>query len=303
LTNNVIEVVGLAKKYGSFQAVEDISFTVQKGEIYGFLGPNGSGKSTTIRMMLTLIKADKGTVRFFGHDIHTERKQALSKIGALVEKPDFYLYLSAYRNLEYFASLSMPHAPSKKQIYDMLELVGLIGKERNKVKTYSLGMKQRLGIAQALIHDPEIIILDEPTNGLDPQGMKEMRDLLINLSRDKGKTILLSSHILSEIESIADSMVIINKGKVLVEGKVIELLNKGELKVNLTVLNEKYTSDFIKKSDYASALISEFSNSFVLRVNAEDVPKMLAYLAENKIEILSLVPLRSLEEYFLNITQ
>ncbi|MCX6146267.1 MAG: ABC transporter ATP-binding protein, partial [Candidatus Kapabacteria bacterium] len=209
---NIIQIINLTKRFNKFTAVDDLSLTVNKGGIFGFLGPNGAGKSTTIRMMLTLIEPSAGSIEFFGKKVSKTERNVFPKIGALVEKPDFYLYLSAYRNLEFFGSISGADV-SKKSIMKMLETVGLADRAFSKVKTYSLGMKQRLGLAQALIHNPELIILDEPTNGLDPQGMKEVKDLLIHLANNEGKTIFLSSHILREVETMATSMAIINNGK------------------------------------------------------------------------------------------
>ena len=200
----VLEVRGLSKSYGDFKAVEDVSFTVYSGDVFGFLGPNGAGKSTTLRMMLGLVKPSGGEVRFFGKPLSVQRSQILRNTGAIVEKPDLYGYLSAYDNLRLLGRLS-GIKPRENKIQETLQLVGLGDRSHSKVKTFSQGMRQRLGIAQALLHDPGIIILDEPANGLDPQGMVEIRELILKLSREYKKTILLSSHILNEVECGTES--------------------------------------------------------------------------------------------------
>lgn len=208
----IIQVNQLSKHYKDIKAIDDLSFSVNQGEIYGFLGQNGAGKSTTIRMLLTLIEPTRGNIEIFGFDLLTHRKEILRQVGAIIEKPDLYKYLTALENLSIFAKFSGIR-PTQKQLLEQLEMVGLKNRVNSKIKTYSQGMKQRLGIAVALIHDPKLIILDEPTNGLDPQGIADMRNLILRLSKDYGKTIFVSSHLLSEIEIIADRMLILDKGK------------------------------------------------------------------------------------------
>lgn len=237
-SNQVIEVRGLTKRFRDLTAVNNLDLNVYQGDVFGFLGPNGAGKSTTIRMLLSLIKPTSGSMKIFGMPLKENREKILKKVGAIVEKPDFYLYLSAYKNLEILGKVSGADV-SKKKIMEMLELVGLDKRAKSKVKTYSHGMKQRLGLAQALLHDPELIILDEPTTGLDPQGMKEIRDLIIYLSKVKNKTIFLSSHILHEVELIASRMIIINKGATQVEGTVDELLKSDKVSVTFEVEDRK----------------------------------------------------------------
>jgi ABC-type multidrug transport system ATPase subunit len=218
----ILEVEHLKKNFGSFVAVDDLSFSVKAGEVYGFLGQNGAGKSTTIRMLLSLITPTSGSIQLFGKSINQYREEILNQMGAVVEKPDLYKYLSGYENLHLFARMS-GKLISKAEINNTLALVGLEKRCHDPVRVYSQGMKQRLGIAVALVHDPEFIILDEPTNGLDPQGIADIRNLILMLSKERKKTVLVSSHLLSEIEQIADSMLIINKGRKIVEGKVNEL--------------------------------------------------------------------------------
>lgn len=301
-SEKVIEVKGLTKKYKKLVAVNNLDLNVYKGDVFGFLGPNGAGKSTTIRMLLTLIKPTAGKINIFGKDLKEYRNQILSRIGAIVEKPDFYLYLSAKKNLELLSKISGKDIPAAK-IMEMLELVGLSKRADSKVKTFSHGMKQRLGIAQTLLHDPELIILDEPTTGLDPQGMKEIRDLIIYLSKERGKTIFLSSHILREIELIATRMIIINKGSTIVEGTVEDLLNSDTLKVKVEVNSSSRALDIIKSSEWFKRYKTSENNSLIFEIERLEIPGLTKFLIDSKIEVYAVIPIRSLEDYFLRITE
>ena len=206
---SVIQVNNISKHFGSLKAVDGLSFEVQAGQVFGFLGQNGSGKSTTIRMLLSLIHPTSGSIQIFGDSIASNRNKVLEEIGAIIERPDLYPYLSAKEHLQLFAKLrSKKITPSS--IEDTLVKVGLKDRAKDKVHTFSLGMKQRLGIGIALLHNPSLIILDEPTNGLDPQGIADIRQLIKSLSKDHGKTVLVSSHLLSEIEQIATHILIIH---------------------------------------------------------------------------------------------
>ena len=221
---DVIKVSNLTKNFGKIKAVTELSFNVRQGQVYGFLGQNGAGKSTTMRMLLTLIRPDSGDIEIFGQNLNRHRKSILRNTGAIIEKPDLYKYLSGIENLRLFATMSGARV-SEKKLMEQLEQVGLAERAHSKVKTYSQGMKQRLGIATALVHDPDLVILDEPTNGLDPQGIADIRKLILHLGKEKNKTLLISSHLLSEVEQVADAMLIIDKGKKLVEGKVEDLFD------------------------------------------------------------------------------
>ncbi|HVO75351.1 MAG TPA: ABC transporter ATP-binding protein [Ignavibacteriaceae bacterium] len=298
----VIEVYGLSKKFREVHAVNNLNLNVHKGDVFGFLGPNGAGKSTTIRMLLSLINPDKGEIKIFGKPLHKNRIEILSKIGAIVESPDFYGYLSAYKNLEIIGRISGGEIP-RKRIMEVLELVGLEKRYKSKVKTYSHGMKQRLGIAQTLLNDPALIILDEPTTGLDPQGMKEIRDLIIHLSKEEKKTIFLSSHILYEVELVANRMIIINKGTTVIEGEVKDLLNAADLKVVFEVNDPQKAKSLIQKNSWVSKLDSIIDNKLIFNLSTDEIPFLNRYLVENSIDIRAIVPRRSLEEYFLNITE
>lgn len=214
-------VENVSKSLGGKKIIKNMSFSVEAGKIYGFLGPNGSGKTTTIRMIVSLISMDEGDVKIGGHSIRTEREQALSRIGAIVENPDLYEYMSGRKNLMHFARMSKQKI-SPERIQEVINMVELDHAIDKKVKTYSLGMKQRLGIALSILHEPSILILDEPTNGLDPKGIRELRSYLKDLARNAGVAILVSSHLLSEIELMCDRAIVIKAGQVINELAVSE---------------------------------------------------------------------------------
>jgi ABC-2 type transport system ATP-binding protein len=292
---------GLVKHFGPQKAVDGIDLTVRKGDIYGFLGPNGSGKSTTIRMLLSLISPDKGNVLMFGMPLESNRAAILSRIGALIERPDFYLYLSARKNLE-LLSMYSGIKPDLKRIMDILQLVGLSDRAESAVKTYSHGMKQRLGIAQTLLHDPELIILDEPVNGLDPQGIKDIRDLILKLNTEQGKTLIISSHILREMELIANRMVVINKGRVVVEGDVRELTMQGSQRMVLVTNNPQKSFTLLTESFPDTAFTINRLNEIQAVVEPSQVEAINRLLVQHEIGVRQLHVMNSLEDYFLNIT-
>jgi len=296
----IIEVNHLSKKFNEIQAVDGLSFTVEQGDVYGFLGQNGAGKSTSIRMLLTLVKPSAGQIRIFGKDLATNRHEILMQVGAVIEKPDLYKYLSAYDNLAIFAKMS-GIKPDRKILLEQLKMVGLAERVDSKVKTFSQGMKQRLGIAVALVHNPQLIILDEPTNGLDPQGIADMRNLIIRLSREMGKTIVVSSHLLSEIELVANRMLIINKGKKIVEGKVSELLDPSKSLVKIETGNDKETVEKLQHTKW-SKFLHQHNEALQLRMSKAAVPELISDLAALQIQVFSVNPMHSLEEYFLSLT-
>lgn len=301
-SETIIKVEHLAKRFGTFEAVKDVSFSVNRGDVFGFLGPNGAGKSTTIRCLLSLISPDSGAIELFGKTYKKDRSVILSNVGSIIEKPDFYKYLSAQKNLELFARVSGAEV-SKKKIQEMLEFVGLGDRGKHKVGGFSHGMKQRLGIAQTLLHNPDLIILDEPTTGLDPQGIVEIRNLILRLKNEENKTILLSSHQLSEIELIANRMVIINQGRSIVEGNVSELLNTQELLVRIEVDLARSAAEILQKA-YPNSTFTilsevELEVSFV----KEHVPELARLLVEQNVKVHALEPKRKLEDYFMKIIQ
>lgn len=298
--NLLLDVRDLSKNFNGFEAVKNLYFTVNEGDVYGFLGQNGAGKSTTLRMLLKLIKPTKGEIYFSGKKIEEGDYTILKQTGAIIERPDMYKYLSAYDNLFIFAKMSGIKV-SRSLLMDQLEMVGLADRCKDNVKTYSQGMKQRLGIAIALVHSPKLIILDEPTNGLDPQGIADMRNLILRLSREMGKTVIVSSHLLNEIELIANRMIIINKGEKIIEGNVAELLDPANTLVEINTIDNKDTIRKIQETKWAS-LQETAQKNIRLRMNRKDVPEMISNLASMDVNILSVQPRHSLEDYFLSLT-
>lgn len=299
MSDPIVEVRKLTKAYGKFQALHEVNFEVHRGDVFGFLGPNGAGKSTTIRILLSLISADSGTLSLFGMPLSTHRREILQKIGCIVEKPDFYKYLSARRNLEIFGRVSGADT-SKRNIDEMLAFVGLEGRANDKLGGFSHGMRQRLGLAQALLHQPELIVLDEPTTGLDPQGIIDIRELILQLSREQGKTIILSSHLLSEIELIANRMVIINKGRSLAEGAVKELLNAEELVVTFE-LNDGAAAVALLQQRPEVVLREKHDNRLTLQISREEVPELNQWLQSQGLRVYAIESKRKLEDYFLKL--
>jgi ABC-2 type transport system ATP-binding protein len=298
---SIIELRGLRKQYGDFCAVDGLDLTVESGDIYGFLGPNGAGKSTTIRMLMSLIAPTSGTISVFGQSILTHRESILRRIGAIVERPDFYNYLSARHNLELLGRMSGADV-SRRNLLRVLGIVGLDHRAESKVKTFSHGMKQRLGIAQALLHEPDLIVLDEPTTGLDPQGMKDIRDLILSLRADHGKTIFLSSHILPEVELTANRMIVINRGKAVVEGAVQDLLNAGRLKLTIGT-PQPLEASVVLRGSYPDANVQVADGAIVMMADRQHISHIVDLLVGASIRIDSVVPVRSLEEYFLSLTK
>jgi ABC-type multidrug transport system ATPase subunit len=295
----LVKVQHLHKSFGEFNAVNDLSFTVYPGDIYGFLGQNGAGKSTTIRMLLTLIAPTSGSIEMFGYKLPGHRNEILRQIGAIIERPDLYKYMNAYDNLDIFAKLS-GIKPTKKMLMDQLEKVGLASRATSEVKTFSQGMKQRLGIAISLIHDPQLIILDEPTNGLDPQGIADMRNMIIALRKEHKKTVIVSSHLLNEIEQVATRMLIIDKGRKVTEGTTEELFDPANTLVEL------HTSDaFAAQKLQASAWRNKMKiteDSFLFSVHASEVPELAKSIVDMDISIHNFSKRHSLESLFLELT-
>lgn len=297
----ILTTHGLGKRFKNRWAVHNIDMDIFPGDVFGFLGPNGAGKSTTIRMLLSLIDPTEGDVSIFGKSLKRERDRALRSVGGIVEKPDFYLYLSALKNLEIVGSLT--GGVTRKRTEEVLDLVGLLSRSRDKVKTYSHGMKQRLGIAQALLSDPELVILDEPTNGLDPQGMKEVRDLVVHLASDEKKTIILSSHLLNEVEMVATRMAVINKGEMVVQGKVQDLLDRGEKYVVLKAEPKRKAAAVLRSMKVIVSKFKETGSAFEVTMDFGKVPLLTKELVKSGVRIHAVIPRRSLEEYFLSITE
>ncbi len=298
---DIIKVTSLSKQFKNLTAVDDLSFSVQEGDVYGFLGQNGAGKSTTIRMLLTLIAPTKGHIELFGLNLQSHRIAILKQVGAIIEKPDLYKYLSAYENLKVFAKLSGIKYV-EKQLMQQLEMVGLAGREHDKVKTFSQGMKQRLGIAISLVHNPKLIILDEPTNGLDPQGIADIRNLILHLSREMKKTIFVSSHLLNEIEQVATRVLIIDKGKKIVEGSSAELFDPSQTIIELDTVNNHECLQYLQESKWHKYLQQQRSHTILLKMDKNELPQLNKSLVEHNIGVMSLQPRHTLEDFFLQVT-
>ncbi|MEJ6753826.1 MAG: ABC transporter ATP-binding protein [Flavobacteriales bacterium] len=292
----ILSVKNLHKSFGDFKAVNNISLHVNQGDIYGFLGPNGAGKSTTLRMVLGLIRPNSGEILINGESNSGKNRNFLGSIGALIEKPDFYKNLSAYDNLKILFKMS--RLKDSNRISEVLKEVDLWDKKNQKVGGFSQGMKQRLGIAQTLMHQPSLIILDEPSNGLDPQGQSDMRNLILRINKEMGITVIISSHILSEIEKISNRMVVINKGEKIVEGNVQELMQNELLKVSFKSNNLKSISSFLTKQKIDFELTNE---NIVAHINEENIPLILKTMVEENISISEMKQMRTLEELFLGL--
>lgn len=297
----IIQVSGLTKFFREQHAVNDLSFTVYPADIYGFLGQNGAGKSTTLRMLLTLVAPTAGQIEIFGMDLRTHRNEILRRVGAVIERPDLYKYLTALENLSLFARMSGVR-PERRHMMNQLELVGLAERAHSTVKTFSQGMKQRLGIATALVHDPDLVILDEPTNGLDPQGIADIRNLILHLSSHRKKTVLVSSHLLSEMELIASRMLIIDKGKKIIEGRADELFDPAQTIVELDTADTAYTAEKLSRSEWQPFLRERRGNKFVLKMDKTRVPVFIQDMVQLGVKILAIQPRHSLEDYFLTLT-
>ena len=276
----VIETQGLTKQYGSIRAVDQLSLQVPRGGVFALLGPNGSGKTTTMGILLGLIKATSGSIRLFGESIGGVRTHALRRIGAIVEEPSFYPYLSGRNNLRYFQGIGGKE--SRKEVDRLLEMVGLSERSNSKFNTYSVGMKQRLGIAHALLGDPEVLFLDEPTNGLDPAGMAEVRTLIRELG-SSGHTVLLSSHLLHEVEQVCDSVAILSRGRLIAQGKVQELL-KGQDAVRLTTTDDIQALGILSALDWVAEVRTE-DEALVVTAPSERSSELTAALAQAGIYV------------------
>lgn len=294
----VIETVGLTKKFPQVTAVQDLNLQVPKGSLFGFLGPNGSGKSTTMKMLLGLVKPTGGVIRLFGRDLTQHRLEILGKVGSLVEAPSYYEHLTAYENLEITRRLLQLPA---QEIDKALELMDLSPWKHQKVKHFSLGMKQRLGIAQALMGNRELLLLDEPTNGLDPAGVKEMRELIKSLPERTQATVLISSHLLSEIELVADHVGIIQKGKLLFQGSMAELKALGRKEILIKADPCPEAAAFLRRRGYPVTAAAGTLSLPSLGIHPAEVNQELVL---NGFRVFHLSEKhRNLEDIFLQLTK
>jgi ABC-2 type transport system ATP-binding protein len=294
----VLRTVGLSKRYGRFTALGGVDLQVHKGRVYGFLGPNGAGKTTAISMILGLIRPSDGHAELFGLDSRTHLPEALRRVGAILEGQSFFPLLSPRENLKIWAAVS--ELQDERRIDEVLELVGLAGRAGDPVRTFSQGMKQRLGLATALLHDPELLVLDEPTNGLDPAGMREFRDLIRELG-GRGKTVFVSSHLLGEVEQICDDVGIVKGGKLITEGPVATLLRRGE-SVEMRVTNLAGAAQVLGALDWVRGVTID-GDQLIVDAPRERTSELSRALAEQQIYLSELRPREgSLEDFFLEVT-
>jgi len=295
----VVRTENLTKRFGRIVAVDALNLEVQRGQIFGFLGPNGAGKSTTVSMILGLVAPTLGSIEIFGLNVRTNLAEILCRIGSVMESPGFYPYLSGWDNLKLFARISCDVTDSR--IGEVLELVDLADRASDKFSGYSQGMKQRLAIACALLEDPEFVILDEPTNGLDPAGMKEVRELIIRLGQE-GKTIFLNSHLLHEVEQVCDHVGIINKGKMIALGAPRDLMKRGDV-LQLRATDVDRAAALLGETDWVSSVTRE-GDWLLLRAPAEKAADVSRLLAKNDVYVSEMKAREdSLESFFLELTE
>jgi len=297
----ILEVSNLSKSFNGKEVIKNLSFKVLTGDIFGFLGPNGAGKTTTIRMILRLIASDSGSVTINGHDIGRDFNRAIKEVGAIVEIPKFFSYLSGYDNLRLIAKLH-PEL-SKDRIAEVLDIVGLTQRSRDKVKTYSLGMKQRLGLAMALLNRPKLVFLDEPTNGLDPKGIIDMRAMISQLALEQDITFFITTHQLNEVEQICNQVAILKEGELIEQGSVKELLNK----------DNEYVEVFTEEHEKSLGLLNDLefvksaqSSKYGVQVELEKgySGDLIHFLISQNIKVNYVTPKnQSLEQFFIELTE
>jgi ABC-2 type transport system ATP-binding protein len=301
---SIVQLLHVTKKVGKKNIVEDLSFDIPAGEVFGFLGPNGAGKTTTIRMMVGLIKISQGDILIKGQSITKDFKKAIQNVGAIVENPDLYKYLTGYQNLKHYAQ--MVPGVTNARISKIIEIVGLKERIHDKVKTYSLGMRQRLGIAQAILHHPSLLILDEPTNGLDPAGIHELRNYLKRLAHEEGVAVFVSSHLLSEMELMCDRVGVLQNGKLISIQSIQDLIYKsGGSRVCVTV--EPAQMEQAKRlitTLSKTVLFTEHPGQLLIQMNKDEIPTVNRCLLDAGIQVFSIqMKEQTLEDKFLEITE
>ncbi|MED3791407.1 ATP-binding cassette domain-containing protein [Niallia alba] len=302
---NALEVTNLTKRIKGRNIVDNVSFSVEKGEIFGLLGPNGAGKTTIIRMIVNLINRTNGKVVIDSHNVDNDFSKAMSSLGAIVENPEFYKYMSGYKNLKHYARMAKEPI-TEERFNEVIKLVGLENAIHQKVKTYSLGMRQRLGVAQALLHNPTLLILDEPTNGLDPQGIREFRDYL-HLLASQGISVLVSSHLLSEMQLMCHRFAIIEKGKLIHISKMDETVSEEEevsvREVAFELESPEKAVDILRNSDIKVEEISIKERELVVKLAKETIPLVNKLFVENDVAVYGIYVVKAtLEDRFLEIT-
>lgn len=299
MENTVLELKNVSKSFGKRKVIDNISLKVNSGEIFGFLGPNGSGKTTTIKMILRLIDSDEGEIKVNGFDNRKQFEQAMECIGAIVENPDMYKYMSGIDNLKLHARI---RNIDEKRIDEVLEMVGLKDRAKDKVGKYSLGMKQRLGLALTLLHNPKVLILDEPTNGLDPAGIKQLRDILKKISHEENVAVFVSSHILTEMQQMCDRVAVLDNGKIV---KIEQITSSEEEKIEtieLRLKNKEKAIKILKEKFEVDA--KEEKNNLLVTIQTEKVPEVVKELAIEDVGVKAVIPREhNLEEIFFDATE
>ena len=298
-----LEVTSLSKKVGGTMIVNDVSFSVKKGEIFGLLGPNGAGKTTIIRMIASLINRSNGQVMINGHDLDKDFEGAMHDLGAIVENPEFYKYMSGYKNLIHYARMAREKITDER-INEVARLVKIDDALNKKVKTYSLGMRQRLGVAQAVLHRPKLLILDEPTNGLDPQGIREFRDYLRELANE-GIGVLVSSHLLAEMQVMCDRFAVIEKGRLIqIENNIVEEKEADVREVRFSIGNVLAAAKVMKEQFPNLQIIKQDEKAMTIYAAREEVAKVNRQLNEAGIDVFEIqVIKKTLEDRFFEITK
>lgn len=303
--NTVLEINNVSKSFGKTKIIKNINLEVNFGEVFGFLGPNGAGKTTTIKMIVGLLSIEEGSIKINGYDVAKNFENAMRNIGAIVESPDMYEYMSGIDNLKLYARI---HNIDRKRIDEVVELVGLKNRIKDKVKKYSLGMKQRIGLAQTLLHNPKVLILDEPTNGLDPAGIRELRDILKKMAHEQGICVFVSSHLLSEMQLMCDRIAVINNGEIIKVETIQDALN---IKSEDNEVKSKYEFSLNKIEGLAKSLddtkytyeINAEKNIVVIHIEKEQVNEIIKLIIDNGLLIYEILKQKqSLEEAFLDIT-
>lgn len=302
--SNAVELKGLTKRIGSKTIVDNLTFDIPEGEVFGFLGPNGAGKTTTIRMMVGLISITAGSVSIRGYDVVRQHEQAIRQVGSIVENPEMYKYLTGYQNLKQYARM-LPGV-TKRRIEEMVDFVGLTDNIHQRVKTYSLGMRQRLGLAQSLLNNPSVLILDEPTNGLDPAGIRELRDHLRTLARSHGVSVIVSSHLLSEMELMCDRVAIIQHGKLISVERIGESATGDAKESTIRVFAEVdgNTQAYVALNTFPGVeRVTVVNGGIEIETRREYLPSIHRRLVQADIGVYELRALnRSLEDRFLEMT-
>ena len=299
---NAIEIQGLSKRFSQVQALNQLSLTVPKGSIYALLGLNGAGKSTTMRCMLSMITPDEGKIEILGKDLAHHRTEILKQMGCMIEKPDIFHYLTPVEHL-YLSAALYNQKVQPARVNEILELTGLTWAKNRKAGTFSQGMKQRLGLAMALYHNPEILILDEPLNGLDPQGIFEFQEMIQLLSKEQGKTVLISSHQLSQIEDLAQYVGIIHQGSYQGGGAMKELFQQEWVHLEIHTQPQLKLENLPNHPVFHPACIAQESGFWIFNILSNQVPEMIQWLTQNQVPIFQATPKKRLEELFFRLTQ